>query len=84
MSYFYDAPSDTIRRIGDGQLIATMADLTEPDDSMKMAVAPLLYEALAGIIVAHMRGKLRLPDAHFNAGHDALLKATPPREGGPR
>ncbi|MFY9350083.1 MAG: hypothetical protein WBL20_14395 [Sphingobium sp.] len=84
MSFYYDAPTGTILDTEDMGLIAELAETVSVEDGMAMAAATDLYDALSAIIYASIIGELLLPEALFVAGHDALLKASPPQEGGPR
>ncbi|WP_336973464.1 hypothetical protein [Sphingobium aromaticiconvertens] len=78
MSFLYDIPTDTIVAAEDGGLIATPEETVDPEDSLKMAAAPELFDALGAIYHAHQIGELPLPAALAEAASDALRKASPP------
>jgi hypothetical protein len=78
MTFIYDIPTDTIVDAQDGGLIATPAETVDPDDSLKMAAALDLFDALGAIIYAWQIGELPLPTSLAVAGCHALHKGSPP------
>jgi len=78
MSFIYDIPTDTIVDAEDGGLIATPAETVDPDDSLKMAAALELFDALGAIVYAWQIGELALPDALSVPACQALHKGSPP------
>ncbi len=78
MTFVYDIPTDTVVDSKDGSLIAIPAETVDPEDSLKMAAALDLFDALGAIIYAWQIGELSLPiGLHVPACH-ALHKASPP------
>ncbi|WP_370176266.1 hypothetical protein [Sphingobium abikonense] len=78
MNFIYDIPTDTIVDALDGGLIATPAETVDPEDSLKMAAGPELFDALGAIIYAWQIGELTLPRALAEPACHALHKASPP------
>jgi len=83
MTFIYDIPTDTIVDGEDGGLIAILTEGVDPEDSLKMAASPEMFDALAAIIYAWQIKELVLPEALAEAGIRALAKATPPEFCGP-
>ena len=83
MSFIYDIPTDTIVDAQDGGLFATPAETVDPEDSLKMAAAIELFDALGAIVYAWQIGELALPEALAEPSLRALAKATPPEFCGP-
>lgn len=80
MSFFYDWETGTIVDPDpkDGGLIADLVETVDPEDGMKMAAGPVLFDALAAIIYAWQIGKLDLPEPLSSAGLSAVMEATAP------
>lgn len=78
MTFIYDIPTDTIVDEEDGGLIATPAETVDPEDSLKMAAALDLFDALGAIVYAWQIGELVLPMALSVPACQALHKASPP------
>lgn len=77
MTFVYDIATDTIVDEEDGGLIATPAETVDPEDSLKMAAAIELHDALGAIIYAWQIGELVLPQSLAAPACLALHKSSP-------